>query len=356
MNKHNISVESFLPKNKIKTKIDNGALHVPAEVENLGKHRHHINVPGKYKLPFRIDMTARIKYYEINQIASQVRLYINKGNIYFNGGHTSATDIVTGDDISPCFIAYNDIPTEEYVDISIMFGLDVMWVSVNGKYCFSSEEMPYMRMLNENSLANGFDVAICGGTATRFSLKSFSIIEFEEDEPDIPNELMNLPVLTAFDLFVKGLPCTIQEEMFKMDAFLMDEMKKTMKFRKSINKMGHLTYESSCGFRFEIKEYGAGLTFLTAWVKTAKKPDYTNEIILELTKSSPDVALKLFDTILGCELHSRECQRTVMYEYEGNSKSSCCGRMNIKMDACGFDDLTKFVVAASEVVKNKLRK
>jgi hypothetical protein len=125
-----------------------------------------------------------------------------------------------------------------------------------------------------------------------------------------------------------------------------------MKFRKSINKNGHLTYESSCGFRFEIKEYGAGLTFLTAWVKNDKKPDYTNDVIYKLAESSPDLAKKIFAKIHGCEAHSRGCARTVMYEFSGESKLSCCGRMNIKMDSTGFEELKSFITAASEVINS----
>jgi len=356
MNKHHIPLELLVPKNKIKTKTENGALHVPAEEENLGKHRHHINVPGKYKLPFRIDMSIRVTYHELNQIASQLRLYMGNGNIYFNGGHTSVTDIITGDDVLPSFICFNDIPSEEYVDVTVMFGTEIMWVAVNKQFCFASDKMPYLNIIHENAtldpFSNGFDIALCGGTATRFSLQSLAVTEFY-DEPNTPEELVNLPELTGFEAFVTGLPSALQNEMYALDAFLLDELKGTLKFRRSINKIGHLTYESTCGFRFEIKEYGAGLTFLTCWVKSPKKRDFTNEIIIELAKSSPDTAKKLFDKILGCELHSRECPRTVFYELMGETKSSCSGRMNIKMDASGFDDLKKFIITAGIVIKAK---
>ena len=60
--KTSIPLASLIPKKKIKTKIANDTLYVPAEVENLGKHRHLIDIPGKYKLPFRIDMSIRVTY------------------------------------------------------------------------------------------------------------------------------------------------------------------------------------------------------------------------------------------------------------------------------------------------------
>jgi len=353
MIKHDMRLESLTPKNKIKTKIDDGELHVPAEEANLGKHRHHICVPGKYILPFRIDMEVRIKYFKINQVASQLRLYINKGNVYFNGGHTSISDILTGDDVLPDFICHNFIPSKEYVNVSVMFGCEIMWVAVDGQFCFSSYKMPYMRLMRENalldSLRNGVDIAICGGTATRLSIKSLAITEYEDDEPDMPAEFMDLPELSEFELFVKGLPFEIQDEMFKMDEFLLSDLKSSMKFRKSI-KNGILTYKSSCGFRYEIKEYGAGEEILTCWAQSPNKPDYTNAVINKLAESSPVFAEKIFNRIHGCEVHSRGCKRTVTYEFMGKTKLSCCGRMPIKMDSCGFDDLRKFISAASEVV------
>jgi len=73
MQSHNIPLEALKPK-KVKVKIENGELYIPAEEANLGKGRHHVAVPGKYKLPFRIDMTAKLKFIKTNQIASQLSI------------------------------------------------------------------------------------------------------------------------------------------------------------------------------------------------------------------------------------------------------------------------------------------
>ena len=354
MKKHNIPLESLTPKNKIKTKLENGELHVPAEETNIGKSRHHINVPGKYKLPFRIDMAVKVKYLHTNQVASQLTWYIGNGMVYFNGGHTSASDIIAGDEIFPDFIRYNGIPSEEFIDISVMFGSELMWVAVDGEYCFSSKKVPYMGLLHENPMLdpirNGVDISICGGTSTKLTIKSLAITEYEDDEPDLPEELTGLPELSIFDHFVNGLPSAVHDEMHELDKFLLDDMKGAIKFRKSI-KNGNLTYQSPCGFRVEVFEYGAGGSFITCWAKNPKKPDYTNAIILKIAESLPDFAEKIFTLISGCEVHDRGCNRTVIYEFMGKSKVSCSGRMNIKMDPTGFEDLKKFIIAAGEVLK-----
>ena len=92
MKTHNIPLESFTPKGKTKIKLENGELHIPVEKLGLDKSRHHVYVPGKYKLPFRIDMKAKINFVKTGP--SQFTLYIGKGRIYFNEGRTCTSDIL----------------------------------------------------------------------------------------------------------------------------------------------------------------------------------------------------------------------------------------------------------------------
>jgi len=261
---HSIPLESLTPKKPVKAKIEDGAFHMPAEESKLGKSRHHVNIPGKYKLPFRIDMTAKLKFIRTNQTASQLNLYIGKGKVYFNGGHTSATDILTdakgstvGDAKFTSFVYYNGIPDNDYVDISIIFGSEMLWVTVDGQFCFASDKLPYIELLRENAVpeefADGIGMAICGGTDTRLSIKSLTLTEYGNDEqPDIPFELSNLPNLSQFELYVQGLPPKAHDEMYKMDEYLLRniDMKRSLKFRRSIDKHGHLTYNSPVGILF----------------------------------------------------------------------------------------------------------
>ena len=305
-------------------------LYIPADVPNLGKSRNYINIPGNFKLPFRLDMAAKIDYHYLNQVASQLTLYVGNGTVYFNGGHVSATDIWTKSDIAPDFVRYNGIPEKEFAEISIFYGRDIMWVSVDGLYCFSTKKMSPMDTV---------DISICGGTATRLSIRSLAITQYDENEPDIPLELSNLPELSELEQFLNGLPQEIISEMREMDEFLTAK-----KYRRSL-KTGFLTYRSANGFRMEIKEFGAGKEIITAWAPTDKKPDLTNAVMNKLAETSHEFAAKIFDMILGCGVHSRGCKRTVAYEFAGKTKTSCCGRMNVQLNPQGLQDLRKFVEA-----------
>jgi len=325
----NIPLNS-LDSKKVKTKLENDVLHVPAEVANLGKNRNHVNIPGNFKLPFRLDMTVKIEYHHLNQVASQLTLYVGNGTVYFNGGHVSATDIWTKDNIAPDFVRYNCIPEKEFADISVFFGTELMWVSVDGAFCFATEKMSHM---------DAVGISICGGTATRLCIRSLAVTQYEENEPGMPPELLGLPGLSEFEQFLNGLPPYVIEEMREIDEFLT-----ARKYRRSL-KHGFLTYRSANGFRMEIREFGAGKEIITAWAPTDKKPDITNIVIYKLAETSPEFAAKIFDMIRGCEVHSRGCQRTVVYEFAGSKKTSCCGRMNISLDAQGLHDLHRFVEA-----------
>jgi hypothetical protein len=262
---HNIPLESVKPK-KIKTKIENDGLHIPAEEESLGKARHHAFVPGKYNLPFRIDMA--VKFIRHNQAATQLRLYIGKGNIYFNGGHVNCSDIlvdtkpsVNGDNKFASLLNYTDIPSKDgYVNIAVIYGSEMMRVMVDDACCYTSDKLPYIELLRENRIPdefiNGIGIALSGGTNTKLIIKSITITEYENDEPEIPKEYINLPELSPFELFVKGLPPVIHDKMFEMDEFLLQKMKGALKFKRSIDKHGHLVYASPCGLQYGIREFG----------------------------------------------------------------------------------------------------
>jgi len=359
---HPIPLESLTPKNKIKIKLENGELHIPAEEANLGKGRHHITIPGKYKLPFRIDMTVKSKFIRTNQIAPQLRLYIGNGNVYFNGGHTSCTDILTitkssifGDNKTANFVYYNDIPSKGFNDISVIFSSKMMWASVDDIICYSSDKLAYIDMMRDHTIPDefmdGVNIAICGGTDTKLTIKSLTVTEYEKNEPEIPNELLNLPGLSAFEMFVKGLPPIIQDEMFKLDEYLMNDMKKSLKFRRTIDKNGHLTYVSPSGFQYGIREFGVGEYHGTSWVQSPKKPDLTNEIIKKLAEESPEFAEKIYDKLQVCNPPTRECKQRTKVELKSKSANVCMSKTVFKMLPSEYDDVKKYITAVSEVVK-----
>jgi len=344
MQTHLIPLESLAVKGKIKTKIENGEFHIPAEETNLGKNRHHFTIPGTYKPPFRICVTAKLEFKRTNQIASQLTWYIGRGNMYFNGGHTIGLDIFSGDKIVPDFLLHNYMPSQEFVEISVMFGHEMLWVSVDDKYCYATENAPYMLA----SLQNGLDIAMCGGTDTKLTIRSITITEYDNDEPDIPKELANLPQLSPFELYAKGLPLTVHEEMLALDEYLLADKK--LKFKRSIDKHGHLIYKSPCGLQYQIREYGVGKRHELHWVQSKTKPDRTNEVFKKMAEFSPEFAEKIFAKLKICSPHKRDCDLRTTIEFNGEARQVCRSKIPFKMHPQEFEDLKMVVKAAAKII------
>ena len=364
MTTHKIPLESFTPKSGVKIKLENGELHIPAEKPIAPKNRHHVHIPGKYKLPFRVDMAVKL---HTEKPPTQLHLYAGKGNVYFNNGVISCTDILTvdkkvsvfGDVKMANYLYHNNIPKKEYVDISIMFGSKTVWIAVDGIYCYSTDKMSHIKMLRENILpvefADGLGIGLCVGTHTQAKIKSFTISEYENDEPEIPAEIADLPELSQFELYVKGLPPEVHGEMFKTDEFLLKDMKSSLKFKRGIDKFGHLTYKSPCGFIYTIREYGVSGHHSTDWIHNSNKADYTNKILNKLAGASPEFADKMFSQLQICNPHSKECGGRTIIEFNGKSSSTCRGKIFFKMIPSEFEDLRKVVAATGEVMKaNKI--
>jgi len=293
-----------------------------------------------------------------------LEVYIGKGRIYFNGGHTSCDDIFTsvnksstGDNKTANYVFYNGIPAKEYVDISINLGGNMMWVSVDGEYCYASDKLPYIDLLRKNAtpneFINGVEIALCIGTDTKMRMKSFSVVEYENDQPPIPEKLLNLPELSEFELFVYGLPPIFHEYIRRLDGFLLNDMKKNLKFKRTIDKTNHLLYAAPCGFQYIVSELGVSEKHETRWVQSPKKPDLTNQVIQLLNETSPEFAEKMFNKLQECNpAHKPVCSRRTAVMLNGQSKNVCMSKITHEMLPETVEDMKKYITAVSEVTKS----
>ena len=121
MNTHHIPLESILPKGKVAIDTSSGELCMTATTAINTEYvyqdapvKSFACIPGKFKLPFRIDITIKID-------SPSLYLIIGKGHISFNKGmdNRSVTDIL-GNDFKPNTHEFNNfIPINEYADISV---------------------------------------------------------------------------------------------------------------------------------------------------------------------------------------------------------------------------------------------
>jgi len=351
MKTHNIPLESFTPK-KTKIKIENGEYIIPSDESTLGKGWYHTNIPGKFKLPFRIDMTAKINCENPDKYpGAEFRWRIGKGQIEWSQGHTRRTDILTGYNKLPNYEYDKDIPANEYVKLTVMYGSKIMWIAVNDEYCYYNNNLPYIKLLQENAvpdgLKDGLGISIHNGKVTVLTVKSLTVTEYEGDEPEVPAEISEPLILTPFEWYVRSFSPEIQKEILLMDEFLLKDMKGSIKFSKAMDKYSSVFYKTPFGMQYRLNKGSHEIN----WVQKPNRKDYTNDIINKLADSFPELTDKLFSNLQKCDPHARECGRRTKIEYKGETKSTCASTIRFKLDPSEFSDVREVIMAAVEIME-----
>jgi len=325
-------------------KIDNGELHIT---------NNKICIPSTFKLPFRIDITLKAN-------SSNFKLEVGKGSIRFagdiqkSGGGILRADILTGK-AEPVKYEYgNELPLDEFIDLSVMYGSKATWVELNGMKCYLNSTAPYIQLLGQNELSEelvgGFNIALGCGTKRTLVVKSFAITEYENDEPELTNDELHLSTLSSFEWYIKSLPPEIQMTALSLDTLIMRELKTTLKFNRSIDKYGYVTYKTTYGLQYQVRGFGKNRKQTINWVQSKNKPDYTNEIFNNLFETSPEFAEALFNKLKQCNPHKRECNKRTSIDLNGNLKHVCKSKIPFNMTPSGFDDIKKVILAASEIL------
>ena len=366
MKVNSIPLESFKIKSllrdgstgKVLLTMENGELRMTTLVEGLSKkHQNYVYIVDKFKLPFRIDMTVKT-----NSTAFKIKT--GKGHILFMGSFNRGgfgirrADILTGKEETTKNDYDRILPIDEYVDLSVIYGSKTMWVEFNGQPGYYTGKAPYITALKNNDMKeyeNGLDFAIVCGENVVLKIKSLKITEYENDEPAIHEEIANMPELSAFEWYLKSLPHEIRGEAVKTDAYLMNDMKTILQFKKSIDKDGKLTYESPCGFRYSMNRYGINESHGISW-------DKLGSVLYKLAETSPDFANNMFANING-HVSSRggdkcnqctaiSCANMKSIEFDGKTRRACGGTMQFKWLPSEFENVRKVVAAVSVIVSD----
>jgi hypothetical protein len=381
MTTHQIPLESILPKGKVTINTSNDELCMTAITAINTEYVYQDTpiksfacIPGKFKLPFRIDMTIKID-------SPSLYLIIGKGHISFNKGmdNRSVTDIL-GNDYKPNTHEFNNfIPINKYVDISVTYGCKAMWIIVNNECrCFSKND-PYIKALKTNSLAeewkDGFELGIACDKRTQLTLKSINITEYENEEPvaptgnitiKTPQVCLTLSEKPAVDECIHGLAPDLQKEILRTDEYLLNDMKKCLKFKRKIEggyPNSRITYVSPLGISYKIFITDFLLSHDMGWVDYntkreqekyggTKKADYTIETLNKLAETSLEFSNDMFFRMKECVNCSGNgsCIHIKSYKYDGKTKLSCGGRIHLKMFPSDFNDLRKMVCAINSVI------
>lgn len=370
MKTYDIDLGSFLPKSNVITGMKENMLYITTTKrlsikldKDYGDVGSYVYLPNMYRLPVRIDLTAKI---------DTPSLYLFWGNGHINFG-TPWSDNRRIDDIADpdkkVRFFHNHIQMGEFVDISVIYDLKVMQILVNGEERYYSEKERYMKskLFKENN-DSGFAFKIACSKRTNLCIKALRITEYDQSAgivhtagelpaPAITNEAVEKGQKPDFENSTALLPDEIRDEIIKTDIFL--RSLKPMKFKRQIEKYGNkITYlASDHGFSYAIYPSNDIMHHSLSWyIITSGKPetwhrkaDLMEVTLKRLSETSPEIARRMFFNLKEC-VACCPCIVKTLYEFEDKKKLACHGLMEFKMNTIDFDDVRTFIGTVNTLI------
>lgn len=375
---HKIPLDSFLVHGSVSSNISGNELHMTTNtsINTLFSRtdtpiKSYMYLPDKYKLPFRIDMTVKID-------SPAMYLIIGNGHIGLGTGDMDNRNItsIVGEEFKPRqHRANNNIPMGEFVYISAIYGRKAMQLIVNGESRYYSKKDMYIKSpLLDTKFCDGFEFKLACDKRTSLTLKTFTIIEFEDSEPEfitestheLPPPCLSVAEKPTIEYCIQGLKQELQQAILDTDTYLRETLKKSMKFKRKIEggyPCGKITYVSPLGFSYRLNISGQTITHSMSWIDYNtkreqekyggfKKADYSIATIKKLAETSPEFANEIFFRMKECAgCYGGHCMHTSQYEYKGVKKTSCGGAIQFKMLPSEFIDARKVIEAINKIVQ-----
>ena len=372
MIEHKINLIDFIPKGQVSCEFRDNILcmstnrAIPTQrfdAEHLSINSY-IYLPKKYRLPLRIDITAKID-------APGLYILLGKGHINFG---TLWSDNRRIDDIAApagkIMFYHNHINMNEFTHISVLYDFKEMQIIIDGEERYYSRKERYMKALAFDEMnKEGFEFKIACDKLINLSIKSVCITEYEKtcqisrSEEELPVAITRNNAITSgekptFEKSISSLPEQFSSEIIKMDEYL--RSLKTLKMKRIVEKNGNkITYVcSEHGFSYAIYLSNDVFDHSLQWYLITngkpdtwhRKSDMMEEVLDRLLKISPEFANRMFfslDDCVGCYSH---CLAKTPYRLEDKQKSVCHGKLKFRMSASGFDDVRIFIEEINRIV------
>jgi len=296
---------------------------------------HYAEMPGIYRLPLRIDITAQV---------DAPSLYIVFGESYVNDCH---------------------IPANDLVDITLIYDLKKMQILKNGEERYYSEREKYMKSPEFKKMnAEGFPLRISCNKRTNIEIHSIRVTEYDGTAGIVnirdPGEYRSTPPTEkpTFESCISGLPDALRNAVVDMDGWL--RTIRPLKFKRQIDKNGtKISYVASeQGFSYAIHISDDVLYHTLQWYILTqgketwgkRKSNRMEETLNYLAQSDPDFARRLFNNFYECVGgYGPGCMAKSPYTFENKKIISCHGKMYFNMNLSEFDDAKRFIGAVNEL-------
>lgn len=362
--KYDINLTGFKTKGHVESEYRDNMLYVTTHraipTQRFDREFLSINsyiyLPDKYRLPLRIDITAKI---------DAPGLYVLLGNGHVNFG-TLCTDNRRIDDIvSPTrkvIYFHNDIPMNQFAHITLIYDLKKMQILVDGEERYYSANEKYMkskafREANEE----GFELKIACDKLVNLCIKSVAITEYSDTcgilhtdkglpAPKTRNEAISRNDKPTFERCISLLPPIIKEEILGIDEYL--RALRPLKFKRQVDKNGSkITYVASDhGVSYALYLSNDIFDHSLQWYLITQGPpdtwhrkaDMMEETLNRLYDRSPDFAERMFHNLDDCVGCYKGCLARTVYGFRGKKKAVCHGKLKFEMNPSGFRDVRTF--------------
>ena len=334
------------------------------------KNNHYVELPKRYCLPLRIDLTVKID-------APALHLEIGGGFASFGvyrQDNRRLEDICEPKQKINQFNSH--ISMNEFNDISLIYGYKEMQILVNGEERYYSKTEPYMKSRMLAGMNNeGFIIRISSDKNVNMVIKSVKITEYigiamilrpliYEADSVADNSLDADAKLSAGGC-LSGLPEDITMAAEDLDIWL--KALRPLKFSRRIMKgCDKITYVASdYGFSYAIYPSDDVLFHQMQWyIVTNKKPelwarkdDRMEDVLNRIARTDPEFAGRMFGNLYEC-INGRPagCLAKTAYTFNGKRKITCHGTMKFKMNPSDFADVKRFIGAFNELLQEESTK
>ncbi len=370
--KHDMDLACFLPKGQVVCEHRDSMLYmrtnraIPSQhfaAEHLSVNSY-IYLPDKYKLPLRIDITAKID-------APGLYVLLGKGHVNFG---TLWSDNRRIDDIAApagkTVYYHNRMNLDEFSNISLLYDLKEMQIIIDGEERYYSKKERYMKSTAFNEMnKDGFQLKIACDKLVNLCIKSVAITEYshtcgivhQEAEPpaavtkNIDLEPGEKP---AFEKCISFLPAHIRDEIFKTDEYL--RTLRPLKFKRQIEKNGNKITYIAADYGLSYAIYLSNDIFdhsLQWYVITNGKPetwhrkaDMMEETLNSLVHTAPEFAERMFFNLDDCVGCYKNCLVRTRYRLYDKHKAVCHGKLKFKMSTSGFKDVHTFISEVNNIL------
>jgi hypothetical protein len=326
--------------------------------------RHCTVLPGKYRLPFRVDMTVRLD-------GLAMFLFVGGGHVSFgtpwqNNRKIEDIAVPSGKPNLDRASYDNHLPFGEFVDIAVTYDMREMQIMIGGEERFWTRKLPYMK----SAYADGFEIGLVVTKLSTLTIKSVTVTEYDGNAPITRGGFVEIkrekppgerPKHT-FDSVASGLPADIRDELIVTDSFL--TALRPLRFKRAVDKNGgKISYVASgFGVSYAFNASGAESSQNFGWyiVHNGKpetwhiKNDCMEEALASLAVSDARLAGRIFYALNDCVgCYGPRCLAKRPYELNGIKRLACHGRVVMRANHEDFAAARGFFAFLNDMIKTK---